>query len=61
MLLILYKKKKLNVTTTRFSNIVSTIRSTIYKQGKRNLIQNVQNGLGYEGIIEIYERETSDD
>ena len=38
--------------STRGSQVVSTIRASIYKQGARNLEQNVVNGLGYEGIIE---------
>lgn len=32
---------------------MGTIRSTIYKQGARNIMQNLINGLGYEGVIEI--------
>ena len=38
--------------STRGSQIASTIWASIYKQGSRNLIQNVENGLGYEGVIE---------
>lgn len=38
--------------STRGSQVASTIRASIYKQGARNLEQNVINGLGYEGIIE---------
>lgn len=38
--------------STRGSHIASTIRASIYKQGARNLEQNIVNGLGYEGIIE---------
>jgi len=38
--------------STRGSQIASTIRASIYKQGARNLEQNVINGLGYEGVIE---------
>ena len=38
--------------STRGSQVASTIRASIYKQGARNLEQNVVNGLGYEGIIE---------
>lgn len=38
--------------TTRGSDIVGCIRSSIYKQGSRNLIENVINGLGHEGVIE---------
>lgn len=35
--------------TTRKSDIASTIRATIYKQGTRNLIENYKSGKGYEG------------
>ena len=38
--------------TTRGSDISATIRSGIYKQGSRNLIENVKNGRGYEGVID---------
>lgn len=39
--------------TTRGSEIASTIRATIYKQGSRNLIENYKNGRGYEGVLEL--------
>jgi DNA (cytosine-5)-methyltransferase 1 len=38
--------------TTRGEDIAGTIRSTIHKQGARNLIENIKNGNGYEGVIE---------
>ena len=38
--------------STRGKQIASTIRASIYKQGARNLEENVINGLGYEGVIE---------
>lgn len=38
--------------TTRGSQIASTIRASIHKQGSRNIVQNIRNGLGYEGVIE---------
>lgn len=38
---------------------MGTIRSTIYKQGTRNIMENLMSGLGYEGIIEIYSRNES--
>ena len=38
--------------STRGKQIASTIRASIYKQGARNLEENVVNGLGYEGVIE---------
>lgn len=44
------------VVTTRGQDIASTIRATIYKQGSRNLIKNVIDGGGYEGVIEHSDR-----
>ena len=38
--------------STRGKQVASAIRASIYKQGARNLEENVVNGLGYEGIIE---------
>lgn len=38
--------------STRCNQVASAIRASIYKQGARNLEQNVVNGLGYEGVIE---------
>lgn len=38
--------------TTAGKDIASTIRSSIHKQGERNILQNIENGLGYEGVIE---------
>ena len=38
--------------TTRGSYIASTIRASIHKQGARNIMENIKNGLGYEGVIE---------
>ena len=38
--------------TTRKKSIVSTIRASVYKQGERNIIENIKNGRGYEGVIE---------
>lgn len=38
--------------STAGKQIASTIRSTIYKQGVRNLMRNLTDGDGYEGVIE---------
>ena len=38
--------------STRGKQVASTIRASIYKQGSRNLEENIVNGLGYEGVIE---------
>lgn len=36
--------------TTRGGDITSTIRASIHKQGSRNLLENIKNGRGYEGV-----------
>lgn len=38
--------------STRGKQVASAIRASIYKQGTRNLEENVVNGLGYEGVVE---------
>ena len=38
--------------TTRNSDTVSTIRATYYKNGERNVCENIENGNGYEGVVE---------
>ena len=38
--------------STRGKQVASAIRASIYKQGARNLEENVVNGLGYEGVVE---------
>ena len=38
--------------TTRNSDTVSTIRAAYYKNGERNVYENIENGNGYEGIVE---------
>lgn len=38
--------------TTRNSDTASTIRATYYKNGERNVCENIENGNGYEGIVE---------
>lgn len=50
-----HKMELLNAVTTRLSDVASTIRASIYKQGERNLIKNLKDGDGYEGVIEIWE------
>ena len=55
------KKSTIEVTTTRLSDIASTIRATIYKQGERNLMKNIENGSEYEGIIEKFPSAKIDD
>ena len=38
--------------STRGKQVASALRASIYKQGARNLEENLLNGLGYEGVIE---------
>lgn len=40
--------------TTRGSDVVSTIRASYYKNGERNLLENIENGKDYEGVISGY-------
>lgn len=42
----------MNVTTTRCNDIANTIRASYYKNGERNVIENMESGKGYEGVIE---------
>ena len=38
--------------TTRNSNISATVRASYYKNGSRNICENIENGNGYEGVVE---------
>ena len=38
--------------STNGTDISGCIRATYYKNGKRNIEENVKNGLGYEGVVE---------
>lgn len=42
------------VTTTRGSEIASCVRASYFKNGNRNIEENIKSGKGYEGIIEKY-------
>ena len=42
------------VTTTRGSEIASCVRASYFKNGARNIEENIKSGKGYEGIIERY-------
>lgn len=46
-----FNQSKLPVTT-RNSNISSTVRASYYKNGSRNICENIENGNGYEGVVE---------
>ena len=52
--------KKVDAMSTRLLDVASAIRATIFKQGERNIIQNILNGNGYEGIIEVWRCDKSD-
>lgn len=49
----------LNAMTTRLSDVASTIRATLYKQGERNLLRNIEDGNGYEGVIEVWAKKNN--
>lgn len=49
-----HKMELLNAISTRLSEVASTIRATLYKQGERNLLRNIEDGNGYEGVIEVW-------
>lgn len=40
----------IDTKTTRGADVASTIRASIHKQGSRNLLENIKNGRGYEGV-----------
>lgn len=37
--------------STRGSDVASTLRASMHKQGERNLLENLKNGRGYEGVV----------
>lgn len=42
------------ITTTRGAEIASCVRASYFKNGNRNIEENIKFGKGYEGIIEKY-------
>ena len=40
----------IDAKTTRGKDVASTVRASIHKQGSRNLLENIKNGRGYEGV-----------
>lgn len=42
--------KAVEPLSTRGRDVLGTLRASMYKQGSRNLMQNVENGRGYEGV-----------
>lgn len=50
-----HNNRVVEIVTTRGSEIASTLRASMHKQGARNLIENVKNGLGCEGVMEYGE------
>lgn len=53
--------RRVNAVTTRFSDIASTIRATLWKNSVRNVLKNITEGIGYEGIIETWEYDPNRD
>ncbi len=47
------------VTTTRGSEIASCVRASYFKNGNRNIEENIKSGKGYEGIIEKHDCDKS--
>lgn len=47
-------KKRIAVLSTRLLDYIQTLRSSYHKNGERNIIQNIVDGNGYEGVIEIW-------
>ena len=42
--------RTIDAKTTRGADVANTIRASIHKQGSRNLLENIKNGRGYEGV-----------
>ena len=53
--------RKIDALSTRLLDYVQTIRSSLWKNGERNVLQNLERGIGYEGIIEIWEDVSDED
>lgn len=49
--------EKAEPVTTQGNDISSCIRSSIFKQGERNIEKNVTDNMGYEGIVEPQEQQ----
>lgn len=49
--------KRIDAITTRLSDTASTIRATLWKNSVRNVLKNITDGIGYEGVIEIWQRD----
>lgn len=47
-------KEIVDVKSTRLNDYVQTIRSTLWKNSVRNVLVNIETGIGYEGVIEIW-------
>ena len=47
--------KRIDAWTTRGTQIASTIRATLWKNSVRNVLKNITDGIGYEGIIEFWD------
>ena len=49
--------KRTDAITTRLSDIPSTVRATLWKNSVRNVLKNITDGIGYEGVIETWQRD----
>jgi len=47
-----FTESKRDNPNTKGSDVVSTIRATYYKNGERNIRENVETSKGYEGVVE---------
>ena len=48
-------KKLITALSTRLNDYAQTFRASYYKNGERNIVQNITDGNGYEGVIEIWQ------
>lgn len=46
-------RKAGRMLSTRGKDTVGALRASMHKQGERNLVENIEHGLGYEGVIEM--------
>ena len=46
--------KLVMILSTRLLDYIQTIRASYYKNGERNIIKNITEGNGYEGVIEVW-------
>ena len=49
-------QERIGVISTRLNDYMQTIRSSLWKNSVRNVLVNIESGIGYEGIFEIWRR-----